>query len=704
LRIFAPNREKSIGVTKRQTPRKHAAQPKPPHAIAVRSKVDATKFAIIAVGASAGGLEAFTKLLEAFPPQSGVAIILVQHLDPTHKSLMASLLAPHTQMPVLEVITGTQIKPNTVYIIEPGTYLAIHNDILEVTTPRERHGARMPFDFLLQSLAEDCGERSVGVILSGNGTDGSIGLMAINNHGGLVIAQDPNEATHDSMPRSAIDTGLVHLILPIEKIPPSLARYVQQMNALEDQDRLSSPSAESVLHEIKAILQSCVGQDFAAYKSGSLMRRIARRMASQAIDDINVYLAFLRADEKEANILAKELLIHVTAFFRDTAVFELLAATVIPELVRQHEMDKPIRIWVPACSSGEEVYSLAMMFLEAITAAKKSIKLQIFGTDIDEQAVTTARAGRYPASLKAELSSERLARFFVEDGGGYRIGPSLRETVIFTVHDILVDPPFARIDFVSCRNLLIYLLPEAQQRVLSLLHFALRKGGVLLLGIAENIGSMRGDFDPVSDDLRIFRRAGGGYKFKALLGFNSQPRAFWPRTAQTEPQRTADLGDISRRALLDSYAPASVLIDQKDQGLYYFGSTDKYLQIPSGDASHSIHTMARPSVRHKLRAAIRRARSEKKFIAVSDGISERNGISSPLIIEVRPVENPDRELFLVSFIDAPQPIGNPHSAGPAEDVSKISALEASIEAIKKELQDTIQELETSYKSWRLRVT
>jgi len=670
----------------------------PPHATSVKSTGEmpsgpTAQLVVVAVGASAGGLDAFTTFLNALPPSTGMAFILVQHLDPTHKSLMGELLSVHTKMPIHEAVDGTQIEPNTVYVIVAGTYLGIHHGVLKVTPPQDRHGARMPFDFLLQSLGEAYGERAIGVILSGNGTDGSIGLKAIYEGGGLIVAQTPAQATHPGMPQSAIDTGLVDLILGVENIPAKLALYAKQMRRLDF--RALPQDAKSTLDQITALLRERVEQDFSAYKPGTLLRRIARRMALHAITEVTDYLTLLQDDKTEADILAKDLLIHVTGFFRDAGVFNYLAATVIPDLVRQHPVGQPIRIWIPACSSGEEVYSLAILFLEAITVAKVNIKLQIFGSDLDERAVSKARTGKYSPSLATEISPERLSRFFVADSGGYRIGPILREAVIFTVHDILSDPPFARIDLVSCRNLLIYLLPEAQQRALSLMHFALRANGVLVLGIAESVAAARGDFEPISADLRIFRRIGTSRKVNAHFSFRDQPRAFWPRAAQVKPLREETFGDVSHKALLEFYAPTSVLVDQKDHCLYFFGATESYLQIPSGDAQQTILAMVRQGLRSKLRAALKRARSENAPISLSGGTITRNGIVVPIQVEVRPVQATDQILYLASFVETPQPreVQKHFFSDTAEDMSKTSALEALVETLQRDLHDATAELE-----------
>ena len=654
-------------------------------------------FPVIAVGASAGGLEAFATFLEGFAADSGLAIILVQHLDPTHESMMVPLLAGHTKMTVREVSHDTRIERDHVYVIAPGTYLAVRNDALLVSQPKERHGARMPFDFLLRSLAEACGELAIGVVLSGNGKDGSLGLRAIQARGGLVVAQDPTEAAHDGMPRNAITAGVVDLILPVAKMAQSLIAYVNQVRIAPDAEQSAAPiAADSTLSQILDVLRQRAGQDFSAYKPGTLTRRIERRMAIHTIEDRSAYLALLSADTGEIDMLARDLLIHVTSFFRDPAVFEFLAATVVPEIVRGHASGQPLRVWVPACSSGEEVYSLTMIFLEEITAAKKNIKLQIFGSDIDKQAVAAARAGHYPASLEVEISPARLARFFVKDAGSYRIAPLLREAVIFTVQDVLTDPPFSRIDFVSCRNLLIYLLPDAQQRVLGLLHFSLRPSGFMLLGIAESTSPLRDDFEAVSADLRIFRRIGGGRKFSPQFGPVAQSRAFWPRAPRATPARPTDLGEIARRLLLDSFVPASVLVNENYEGLYYFGATEAYLRIPTGDASSGLLAMVHQNLRSKLRGALQRAREGHELTVATATMAKISGDPASVRIEVRTIQGADSELFLVSFVNVPNPaVSGERLAESPEDTPRLVALETVVAELQRELQDAGRELEGS---------
>jgi two-component system CheB/CheR fusion protein len=442
-------------------------------------------FPVVGIGASAGGLDACRKLLDALPAGSGMAFILVQHLDPTHESMMVDLLAGHTTMTVRQATDGMLLEPEHLYVIPPGTYLYVGNGALHLSQPQARHGARLPFDFLLHSLAEECGTRAICVILSGTGADGSLGLKAVKEKCGLIIAQDPDEAGYDGMPRSAITTGAVDLVLPVAQIPAALAKYDRRMVYTRAQNGpMPHDKTQDWLAIVIDLLRTKTAHDFRLYKPGTLQRRIERRMAMAVIgtDDVEQYLEILHSDSHELGLLAKDLLINVTSFFRDPKVFEFLAEEIVPDLVGNQVPDHPLRIWIAGCSTGEETYSLAMIFREQIVAAKRDVKLQVFASDVDADAVAKAREGFYPETIAADVSSARLARFFAKEEHGYRVLPELRGAVVFAVQDVLADPPFSRLDMVSCRNLLIYLRPEAQENVLSLFHFALREGGVLVLG------------------------------------------------------------------------------------------------------------------------------------------------------------------------------------------------------------------------------
>jgi two-component system CheB/CheR fusion protein len=638
--------------------------------------------------------------MDALPADSGMAFILVQHLDPTHESMMVDLLTSHTLMTVRQATDGMLIEREHLYVIPPGTYLSVGHGALHLSQPQARHGARLPFDFLLHSLAKECGARAVCVILSGTGADGSLGLKAVKEECGLVIVQDPEEAGHDGMPRSAIMTGAVDLVLPVAKIPDALVKYERRMaHNRKYNDPLPRDSAQDRLGEIIDLLRARTDHDLTLYKPGTLQRRIERRMAMAAIqtDDMDRYLDVLRSDASELDLLAKDLLINVTSFFRDPKVFDLLAEKIIPDLVRSQPPDHPLRVWTAGCSTGEETYSLAMLFREQITAVKRNVKLQVFASDVDPDAIAGARDGLYSETIEAAVSPARLARFFRKEDRGYRVLPELRAAVVFTVQDVLADPPFSRIDLVSCRNLLIYLRPEAQAKVISLFHFALRDGGVLLLGSSETVGNVDGRFELVSKSERLYRhirrsRPGEfGFSLRAGDGVRVPTR---PGQAQL-PSRQAALADLCRRLVMETYAPAAVLINRKHECLYYLGRTDQYLRVAPGHPSHDLLVMAPKNMRIKLRSATRRASQENARIVVAGGETNQDGNPGSFSIVVRAVPSEGEELLLVCFVDDPKREQRGRRLITPRGVARVADLEQELEATRADLQGAIRNLEIS---------
>ena len=626
-----------------------------------------------------------------------MAFILIQHLDPTHVSMMVDLLAGYTPMKVRQAADGMTIEREHLYLIPPGHYLSIRAGALRLSEPAERHGARLPFDFFLRSLAEEFGERAICVTLSGTGGDGSLGLKAVKEKGGLVIAQDPGEAEYDGMPRSAIMTGAVDLVLPVGKIPEILAKYGRQL-VLNGARERPAPDDDppDLLAEIIDLLRAKTSHNFSLYKPGTLLRRIERRMALAGADDNGRYLDILRQDPGELEFLAKDLLINVTSFFRDSSAFECLAKEVIPDLVHRHPSDRPLRVWVAGCSTGEETYSLAILFLEAIAAGKRNIKLQVFASDVDEDAVALAREGRYSESIAADVSPARLARFFTREEHSYRVVPELRGTVVFTAQDVLADPPFSRLDLISCRNLLIYLRPEAQEKVLLLFHFALREGGVLMLGSSETVGSLDDRFEPIAKKQRIYRQIGhsrpGDINFP--IGPGGGGRTLWPGRARPAAAQGISAHDLTQRLLLETYAPASVLINRKHECLYYSGPADRYLRVAAGEPSRDLLAMAREGLRNKLRAAIQQASRERTPTIATGAQAGDGGNGVAVRIEVHPVQSAGEELMLVSFFDEPglEPRSG-RSIEPPEELSRTAELERELDATRKELQSAIHELE-----------
>ncbi|MDR3436947.1 chemotaxis protein CheB [Telmatospirillum sp.] len=680
---------------KSSPPQAEEPRPRPSETISPGESAD---FLVVGLGASAGGLDACRKFVGALPAGNGMAFILVQHLDPTHESMMVDLLASHTVMPVCQAAEGMLIKPDHLYVIAPGTYLSVGNGVLHLSQPQVRHGARLPFDFLLRSLAVEYGARAICVVLSGTGGDGSLGLKAVKEKCGLVIAQDPDEADFDGMPRSAVQTGAVDLVLAAEKIPEALAKYSRRIKLAHLRNGLRSEDKENKwLPEIVELLRTKTLHDFTHYKLGTLQRRTERRMAMAAIesDDMDRYLDLLRNDARELELLAKDLLINVTSFFRDQKVFELLATKIVPELVKNHVPDHPLRIWVAGCSTGEETYSLAMLFQEQITAAGRNIKLQVFASDVDPDAIAAAREGLYPEAIEADVSPTRLAHFFTKEDNGYRVVSDLRAVVVFTVQDVLSDPPFSRLDLVSCRNLLIYLRPEAQAKVIALFHFALREGGILLLGNAETTGNAEGHFEVVAKLERIYRRIGHSRSGDLRFPMSVADRTSRPRGAEQTGPRPAALAELCRRLIVENYAPAAVLINQKDECLYSLGPTDSYLRVAPGHPANDILGMARDGVRTKLRSAIQRARQEKTHIVVTGGRISRIDTTLSFSIVAQPVANDGEELLLICFLEEPKQERR-HDRLPAPgDGQRIVELEQALETTRAELQGAIRNLEIS---------
>ncbi|MFG1400165.1 chemotaxis protein CheB [Roseixanthobacter pseudopolyaromaticivorans] len=652
--------------------------------------VGPTGFPVVGIGASAGGLEACKKFLAALPAHSGMAFILVQHLDPTHESMMVDLLAGHTSLVVCQAADGMMVERDHLYVIPPGSDLSVRGGLLRISMPKARHGARLPFDFLLHSLAEAYDKDAVAVVLSGTGSDGTLGVVAVKAKGGFVIAQEPEEAGYDGMPRSAIATGAVDLVLPVARIPQALAT------------REPEPAANiegTALGAIVELLRTHTAYDFTLYKQGTLQRRTERRMAMASIgtDGMERYLERLRQDPGELELLAKDLLINVTSFFRDPKVFEFLAQKILPDLIRNHVREQPLRLWVAGCSSGEETYSLAMLFFEAMEAAERPIRLQVFASDIDADAVALAREGFYPKTIEAEVSPERLARFFSREEHGYRIGPDLRAAVVFTVQNVLADPPFSRLDMISCRNLLIYLGPQAQEKVVSLFHFALREGGLLLLGTTETVGNSAPRFEIISKSERLYRHTGrsrpGTLDFSVSTGEGVRVPVR-PAQGQAASRRNTH-ADLCRRLVLDAYAPAAVLINRKHECLYYLGSTDDYLRLAPGLPMHDLLSLAREGVRTKLRAAIQQVSQERARVVVDGGRIVRNGVSHAFSIAVQPVLHEGEDLQLICFIDAPAQAGKSGRPPSRRSLPRVSELEQELDATRMELQGAIRNLEIS---------
>ena len=652
-------------------------------------------FLVVGIGASAGGLEACRALIDALPPQCNTAFILIQHLAPGHESMMVELLKGRSTVTVEEAKEGALISPSHFYIIPPGTYLSVERGTLHLTRPPARGGARLPFDFFLHSLAAAYGDRAVCVVLSGTGGDGSLGLETVRKNRGFVIAQDPDEAGYDGMPRSAISTGAVDIVLPVREIPAAIENY--GATPPNHQEAVPPDARQDILPEVIDLLRATTVYDFAPYKSGTLERRIERRMALSAIKACTTkqYIEFLRSDPNERKSLAQDILINVTSFFRDPEVFEYLAQKLVPEIVQRHTPGEPLRIWIAGCSTGEETYSLLMLFCEEIGAKKRNVKLQIFASDVDPDALSVAREGFYPKTVESNVSSDRLARFFSEEERGYRILPELRAQVIFSVQDLLTDPPFSKLDMISCRNLLIYLRPEAQEKVISLFHFALRKDGVLLLGSSETAGNISGRFEVISKTSRLYRHVGQGRPGAPGFSIGGGAGTRFPERRAIAPiaEQQASLAELCRRLVIASYAPAALLINRKHECLYSVGPTDRYMRLPTGPTTNDLLSLARPSISAKLRAGIQKAIQENGRVVISGGQLTENGQTISFSIAVEPVTTAGEQLLLICFIDDFTPEESSNGTGILSSSSRIEELERELDTVRTELQTATRNLE-----------
>jgi two-component system CheB/CheR fusion protein len=649
---------------------------------------------VVGIGASAGGLNAFKKFFAGMPGDSGMSFVLIQHLDPTHESLTAELLGKHTTMSVVQVESDMRVEPNHVYVIPPNRYLSISSGVLRLSVPVERRGLRMPVDLFLRSLAEDQREHGIGIILSGTGTDGTLGVKEIKAAGGMTMAEEPATAQYDGMPRSAIATGSVDYVLPAEKMAAALLEYVRHSHL---QPRVEG--APNYLDGILAVLRLRAKFDFGCYRKGTLWRRIHRRMNVKHVDQVDDYVKLLRGDPAEVAALCKDLLIGVTSFFRDPNAWHALQKDVLSVLVRDKPAGATLRVWVPGCGSGEEPYSIAMLLVEQMQAAQKSCELQIFASDVDRDALQVARTGVYPESIAADVPLDRLRRFFTKGEGTYRVGKEIRESVVFAEQNLISDPPFSKLDLITCRNLLIYLEPGVQKKVLALLHFALTEGGYLFLGSSETIGQQEDLFEPVSKKWRIYRRIGPTRHDKVQFPIATvrEPRHA-PLPVQPEPPSAGRLAGLAQQLLLQRYAPACVLINRKREILYFYGPTDLYLVQPTGLPTQDVIVQAREGLQSRLRAALQKAIREDQPVSISSARVQRGKTFCRVKAAIEPlkISKETEGLLLVSFSDESEVLAAPaakESSANAEE-SLVRQLEVELKTTRDDLQSTIEELDT----------
>ena len=706
-------------MAKRKTPR---VKDEPPDALAEEvqetppAQMQEGSFPIVGIGASAGGLAAF----EAFfahmhaDTESGMAFVLVQHLAPDHKSILSDLVKRYTRMHVYEVEDGMTVQPNCAYIIPPNRDMAFLDGKLHLLEPAAPRGLRLPIDFFFRSLAQDQHERAICIVLSGTGSDGTLGVKAIKGEGGMAMAQDPETTEYDGMPRSAIATGQVDYVLPPSEMPAQLISYVE--HAFGRRTRPVSPPAPKAVDSMQKIfilLRAQTGHDFSQYKQNTIARRVERRMAVGQIERMDEYVRFLQQTPQEVEALFRDLLIGVTSFFRDPEAFKALEEQVIPRLFDDKHPGAAVRVWVPGCSTGEEAYSIAILLQEHLEALKQSYKVQVFATDIDSQAIEQARAGTYPASIAADVPMERLARFFTlkPDGSAYRVHKVIRDMLVFAEQDVTKDPPFSHLNLISCRNLLIYMGRELQKKVISLCHYALNQDGFLFLGNSETIGEFVDLFGIVDRKWKLYRRKEDERDApRPSLGSFVPPllNGERPARAARPPRRdgAAQLRNLAEHALLQQYAPASVVVNERSEILFIHGRTGRYLEPAPGEVSVNILQMAREGLRRELTTALRRAAQGEP--ANYQGLKiKTNGEVVTVNLAVRSLAEgwggPDKPgMFLVTFEDAlpaadqPEAMTAPDVAERSEDRDEqIVLLERELWAKESHLQTVIEELETS---------
>jgi len=653
---------------------------------------------IVGIGASAGGLEALEQFLSHVPDHSGMAFVVIQHLDPNYKGLMPELLQRITKMKVAQAVEHMPVEADCVYVIPPNKDLSILHGALHLLDPVAPRGLRLPIDYFFRALAEDQHERAIGVILSGMGSDGTLGLRAIKEKAGLVLVQTPASAQFDGMPRSAIDKGLADIIAPAEELPDKIVSYLRHLPCVDhsEAEPILEPKPRSALEEVVTLLRVRTGNDFALYKKNTILRRVERRMGLHQIDDMRVYARYLRENPQELDLLFKELLIGVTSFFRDPSVWEHMKTAAIPALLAAYPGGKDLRAWVPACSTGEEAYTLAIVFKETLQQLKLQgrFTLQIFATDLDENAIDQARKGSYPGNIAVDVSPERLTRFFVCEENGYQVNKEIRETVIFAPQNIITDPPFTKLDILCCRNLLIYLGPELQKKLLPLFHYALVRRGCLLLGNAESVGGFTDLFTPIDNQSRIYLRTD---KSLPVVEVDFPKKDVAITAAARKESKVigppANLQTLVEQFLLENFAPAAVLINADGDILYISGRTGKYLEPAAGKANWNIHAMAREGLRHGLAMGLKKVLRQPETVHVSGVTIGSNGGKQAVNLTIQAIDKPEalRGMLAVVFTEV-QKAGK---SSTRKQQAENEPLLAELHQAREELQTLREEMQTS---------
>jgi two-component system CheB/CheR fusion protein len=698
-----------------------------------------TEFPVVGIGASAGGLAAFEAFFSAMPADTdpGMAFVLVQHLAPDHKSILSELVRRYTRMQVFEVEDGMSVQPNCAYIIPPNCDMAFLNGTLQLLEPSAPRGLRLPIDFFFRSLAQDQRERAICIVLSGTGSDGKLGVRAVKGEGGMVMVQDPTTTEHDGMPRSAIATGLVDYVLPPAEMPAQLIDYATRAFGRIPRPLTSeTPKNGDVLKKIFVLLRAQVGHDFSQYKPSTIARRVEHRMAIRQIDRMALYLRYLQQDPLEVEALFRDLLIGVTHFFRDPEVFTALKDQVVPLLFAGKSANDAIRVWVPGCSTGEEAYSIAILLQEQMEALRKSFQVKVFATDIDSQAIEQARSGVYPASIAADITPERLMRYFIpEPAGGdgheiqtFRVQKVLREMLIFSEQDVIKDPPFSKLDLISCRNLMIYMSGDLQKKLIPLFHYALNPEGFLFLGTSETIGEhtdlfktldRKGKLYQCKRDTRPAQRLAFGMTLPLTPADTRDPQ---PAVA-TVGEGKQQLRKLTEVSLLDQYGVVAALVNERGEILYLHGRTGRYLEPAPGEADLNILKMARAGLQRNLTSALRKVVALKEPVQHLGLRVKTNGDFVRVNLTVRPVVAgtsqderapthkpgsaplPEKNLYLVILEEGTEKEHlPPHSAAEGSEAddpdAQILALKEELSIKEEYLQTTSEELETSNEELR----
>jgi two-component system CheB/CheR fusion protein len=671
--------------------------------------LNAAHVPVVGIGASAGGLAAFEAFFSAMPADAepGMAFVLVQHLAPDHKSILSDLVKRYTTMQVFEVEDGMAVRPNCAYIIPPNRDMAFVNGTLQLLEPVATRGLRLPIDFFFRSLAQDQHERAIGIVLSGTGGDGTLGARAIKGEGGLVMAQTPESTEYDGMPRSVIATGLVDYVLPPAEMPAQLIAFASHAfgNALS-----ASPltKSEDQVKKIFVLLRAQTGHDFSLYKQTTISRRIERRMAIHQIEGLADYVRYLRETPAEVEALFGDFLIGVTNFFRDTEAFAAFEDHAVARLFAGKPANAVLRVWVAGCSTGEEAYSIAILFQERMHALKQSFQVQFFATDIDRRAIDVARTGVYPASIAADVSAERLARFFVQEPGGpYRINKSIRDMLVFSEQDVIKDPPFSKLDLISCRNLMIYMGGELQKKLIPLFHYALNPDGVLFLGTSETVGEFTDLFAVMDRKSKLYERKEdrsgvtrppiGSFLMPVMPGRPGRPPGMTRGDAATQWR------ELTERALLQQDTHTGALVNERGDILYLHGRTGHYLELAPGEPGMNICKMAREGLRRELSAALHGAVTQRVPVRHTGLRVKTNGDFKIVNLTVRPAgvaRDPavEASLFVVIVEEAPAADqGQPTvpTVGTEQTGAKVAAVDARIASLTHELRDKEENLQTT---------